>query len=159
MTADLVSILDKDGKAQKGKDPNLPKEELQLLYRLMVSTRLLDERGLAMQRQGRIGFYLQSTGQEASHIGAAYALDDGDWLFPAYRQPGILLLREVAIDKIVSEPLGGAHRDPKQMAVLLKRALADSLRQFQGMKTKDLLAARHEKLMSYGKFKEIASAE
>jgi len=63
------------------------------------------------------------------------------------------------IDKIINEPLGGAHRDPKQMAVLLKRALADSLRQFQGMKTKELLAARHEKLMSYGKFKEIASAE
>ena len=39
------------------------------------------------------------------------------------------------IDKIVSEPLGGAHRDPKQMAVLLKRALADTLRQFQGVKT------------------------
>lgn len=63
------------------------------------------------------------------------------------------------IDKIVNEPLGGAHRDPKQMAVLLKRALADSLRQFQGMKTKDLLAARHEKLMSYGKFKELNTAE
>jgi acetyl-CoA carboxylase carboxyl transferase subunit alpha len=63
------------------------------------------------------------------------------------------------IDKIVNEPLGGAHRDPKQMAVLLKRALADSLRQVQGLKTKELLAARHEKLMSYGKFKEIASAE
>jgi len=63
------------------------------------------------------------------------------------------------IDKIINEPLGGAHRDPKQMAVLLKRALADSLRQVQGMKTKELLAARHEKLMSYGKFKEIASAE
>jgi acetyl-CoA carboxylase carboxyl transferase subunit alpha len=63
------------------------------------------------------------------------------------------------IDKIINEPLGGAHRDPKQMAVLLKRALADSLRQFQGLKTKELLAARHEKLMSYGKFKEIASAE
>jgi acetyl-CoA carboxylase carboxyl transferase subunit alpha len=63
------------------------------------------------------------------------------------------------IDKIINEPLGGAHRDPKQMAVLLKRALADSLRQVQGMKTKELLAARHEKLMSYGKFKEITSAE
>ncbi len=59
------------------------------------------------------------------------------------------------IDKIIHEPLGGAHRDPKQMAVLVKRALADTVRQFQGMKTKDLLAARHEKLMSYGKFKEI----
>jgi acetyl-CoA carboxylase carboxyl transferase subunit alpha len=63
------------------------------------------------------------------------------------------------IDKIITEPLGGAHRDPKQMAVMLKRALADSLRQFQGMKPRDLLAARHEKLMSYGKFKEIAQPE
>ena len=57
------------------------------------------------------------------------------------------------IDKIVAEPLGGAHRDPKQMAVMLKRALADSLRQFQGMKIKDLLAARHARLLAYGKFK------
>jgi acetyl-CoA carboxylase carboxyl transferase subunit alpha len=58
------------------------------------------------------------------------------------------------IDKIVSEPLGGAHRDPKQMSSLLKRALGDSLRQFQGMKTKELLAARHARLLGYGKFKE-----
>ena len=63
------------------------------------------------------------------------------------------------VDKIVNEPVGGAHRDPKQMAVLLKRALADTMRQFEGMKTKDLLAARHEKLMAYGKFKELNSAE
>jgi acetyl-CoA carboxylase carboxyl transferase subunit alpha len=63
------------------------------------------------------------------------------------------------VDKIVSEPLGGAHRDPKEMAKLLKRALADSLRQFQGVKTKDLLTARHEKLMSYGKFKETNAPE
>ena len=63
------------------------------------------------------------------------------------------------IDKIVNEPLGGAHRDPKQMAVLLKRTLADTLRQFQGVKTKDLLTARHEKLISYGKYKELAQAE
>ena len=63
------------------------------------------------------------------------------------------------IDKIINEPLGGAHRDPKQMAAMLKRALADTLRQFQGMKTKDLLAARHEKLMGYGKFKELTQPE
>jgi acetyl-CoA carboxylase carboxyl transferase subunit alpha len=61
------------------------------------------------------------------------------------------------IDKIVAEPLGGAHRDPKQMASMLKRALADTLRQFQGMKTKDLLAARHERLLSYGKFKSTTA--
>lgn len=59
------------------------------------------------------------------------------------------------IDKIVTEPLGGAHRDPKQMAVMLKRALADTLRQFQGVKTQDLLKARMEKILAYGQFKEI----
>jgi len=61
------------------------------------------------------------------------------------------------IDRIVSEPVGGAHRDPKQMSTLLKRALADSLRQFQGVKVKDLLAARHARLMGYGKFKETSA--
>lgn len=61
------------------------------------------------------------------------------------------------IDKIVNEPLGGAHRDMKQMCALLKRALADALRQFQGMSKEDLLAARHEKIMAYGKFKEMKS--
>ena len=59
--------------------------------------------------------------------------------------------------RIVAEPLGGAHRDPQQMAAMLKRALADTLRQFQGMKTKDLLAARHERLLAYGKFKSTTA--
>ena len=60
------------------------------------------------------------------------------------------------IDKIVAEPVGGAHRDPTQMAQLLKRALADSLRQFQGVRTADLLTQRYARLAAYGKFKEIA---
>jgi acetyl-CoA carboxylase carboxyl transferase subunit alpha len=61
------------------------------------------------------------------------------------------------VDRIVAEPVGGAHRDPSGMAALLKRALADALRQFQGIKTKDLLAARHTRLMGYGKFKETST--
>ncbi len=61
------------------------------------------------------------------------------------------------IDRIVAEPVGAAHRDPAQMAALLKRALTDALRQFQGIKTKDLLAARHTRLMGYGKFKEAST--
>ncbi len=61
------------------------------------------------------------------------------------------------IDKIVTEPLGGAHRDPKQMAVMLKRALADTLRQFQGVKTEELLKARMAKILAYGQFKELQS--
>ncbi|KMZ13067.1 Acetyl-coenzyme A carboxyl transferase alpha chain [Candidatus Burkholderia humilis] len=58
------------------------------------------------------------------------------------------------IDKIVNEPLGGAHRDSKGMAALLRRALADSYRQFQGMSINELRERRFEKLMAYGKFKE-----
>jgi acetyl-CoA carboxylase carboxyl transferase subunit alpha len=58
------------------------------------------------------------------------------------------------IDKIVSEPLGGAHRDVKGMAAMLKRSLAESLRQFQGVSVKELQARRYERLLAYGKFKE-----
>ena len=59
------------------------------------------------------------------------------------------------IDKIVNEPLGGAHRDPDAMMVLMKKALADSWRQLREKSLDELLAARFDKLVSYGKFKEI----
>jgi len=59
------------------------------------------------------------------------------------------------IDRIVSEPPGGAHRDPQQMATMLRRALGDALRQFQDVKPSDLVKQRHERLMAYGRFKEI----
>ena len=102
----LLTIIEKDGKAAKNKDPNLPGEQLKKLYRVMVATRILDERALALQRQGRIGFYLQSKGQEASHIGSAAAMLASDWIFPAYRQPGVMLLRDVDLDDIVNEWYG-----------------------------------------------------
>jgi acetyl-CoA carboxylase carboxyl transferase subunit alpha len=56
------------------------------------------------------------------------------------------------VDKIVNEPVGGAHRDPKQMAAFLKRALAEAWRQLADLKTKDLLDRRYARLMSYGRF-------
>jgi acetyl-CoA carboxylase carboxyl transferase subunit alpha len=59
------------------------------------------------------------------------------------------------IDRIVSEPVGGAHRDPDQMAQFLRRALGDALRQFQDTKPADLIRQRHERILAYGKFKEI----
>ncbi|WP_374591866.1 acetyl-CoA carboxylase carboxyltransferase subunit alpha [Aquabacterium sp.] len=58
------------------------------------------------------------------------------------------------VDKIVSEPVGGAHRDPKQMAAYLKRALSDAWRSVSDLKTKDLLQQRYERLQSYGRFND-----
>jgi acetyl-CoA carboxylase carboxyl transferase subunit alpha len=58
------------------------------------------------------------------------------------------------IDRIVNEPVGGAHRDPSMMARQLGRALADSLRQVSGMSAEQLIEHRLERLMSYGRFQE-----
>ena len=59
------------------------------------------------------------------------------------------------VDKIVSEPLGGAHRDYPAMMQTMKKALQETLKQVQSMKTDEMLQARFTRLMSYGKFKEI----
>jgi acetyl-CoA carboxylase carboxyl transferase subunit alpha len=59
------------------------------------------------------------------------------------------------IDKIISEPLGGAHRDPAAMAQNLKKALQDALRSFANKGIDELIEARFDRLMDYGKFKEV----
>ncbi len=58
------------------------------------------------------------------------------------------------VEKIVSEPVGGAHRDPRHMGTLLKRALGDAWRQVSDLKVKELLDRRYERLMSYGRFND-----
>jgi acetyl-CoA carboxylase carboxyl transferase subunit alpha len=58
------------------------------------------------------------------------------------------------VDKVVSEPLGGAHRDPQAAAQSLKKALAESFRQLREKKPKELVEERLERLMSYGRYKE-----
>ena len=56
------------------------------------------------------------------------------------------------IDKIITEPLGGAHRNPKAMMQTVKKALADALIPLQSKPTDELLAGRMEKIMAYGNF-------
>ena len=58
------------------------------------------------------------------------------------------------VDKIVAEPLGGAHRDPQVAMQALKKALAETLKQLQEKKPGELVESRLERLMAYGKFKE-----
>jgi len=61
------------------------------------------------------------------------------------------------VDRIVAEPLGGAHREPELMMQTLRRALKDELATLQVKSTTNLLEARLDRLMSYGKFKETAA--
>ncbi|HEY8357525.1 MAG TPA: acetyl-CoA carboxylase carboxyltransferase subunit alpha [Ramlibacter sp.] len=56
------------------------------------------------------------------------------------------------VDKIVNEPVGGAHRDHKQMAAFLKRALNDAWRQLADLKVRELVDRRYERLQGYGRF-------
>jgi acetyl-CoA carboxylase carboxyl transferase subunit alpha len=59
------------------------------------------------------------------------------------------------IDRVINEPTGGAHRDHRAMALPLKKALQDQLKQLAGMSPAELVERRFERLMGYGRFKEI----
>jgi len=61
------------------------------------------------------------------------------------------------IDKVIDEPVGGAHRDPQVMATTLKRALAKALRQLSGLSPEQLRERRLERLLSYGRYQEARS--
>jgi acetyl-CoA carboxylase carboxyl transferase subunit alpha len=63
------------------------------------------------------------------------------------------------IDKIVTEPVGGAHRNHEQMAAFLKRALGDALRQVVDLKPKELLETRYQRLQSYGRFNDTKAGK
>ena len=61
------------------------------------------------------------------------------------------------VDKVIDEPIGGAHRDHRAMAATLKRALADALRELEALSPSELVEQRYQKLMSYGRYKEKAA--
>jgi acetyl-CoA carboxylase carboxyl transferase subunit alpha len=60
------------------------------------------------------------------------------------------------IDRVVSEPTGGAHRDHRAMAISLKKVLQDQLKQLTAMSSEELVERRFERVMAYGRFKEIS---
>ncbi len=72
----------------------------------MVLARTLDERGVNLQRQGRIGFYAPMEGQEAAQVGCAWALSSKDWLVPAYRELAVALTRGVPLRQLVDQLYG-----------------------------------------------------
>src|SRR6516165_5017945 len=82
--------------------------EVLALYRWMVLERALDERMVTLQRQGRIGFYIGSIGEEAAVFGAAAGIEARDWLFPCYREHGAALHRGMPLVTFLCDLLGNA---------------------------------------------------
>src|SRR3989304_4936142 len=91
--AEMFQVIDPAGHFEDKLDPHLPKDDLVRIYRTMSLVRTLDTRMLSLQRQGRIGFYVPSTGQEAAQVGAADWLRPEACVLPAYREPGAALWR------------------------------------------------------------------
>jgi pyruvate dehydrogenase E1 component alpha subunit/2-oxoisovalerate dehydrogenase E1 component alpha subunit len=103
-------VLSPEGRLA-GPAPDLTPEALRDLYRLMRRLRGFDQRMMNLQRQGRIGFYGPASGQEASTIGSAYALERRDWIFPALREAGALLVRGYPLRKMLAQLYGNRLDD------------------------------------------------
>lgn len=87
---EYLQVLDDEGNADSDM-PKLTDKQIKEIYEKMVLIRTYDEKAFSMQRQGRIGSYLQVKGQEASQVGCVYALDKKDWVVPMYRSGGAML--------------------------------------------------------------------
>jgi pyruvate dehydrogenase E1 component alpha subunit len=106
MDLPLRAALREDGSVDPSLDPGLGRDDLLYLYRNMVLLRALDEKALALQRSGRIGFYVPSTGQEAGAVGSGFAIREGDWIFPSYRDVGVALVRGLSLTSVVGQLFG-----------------------------------------------------
>jgi pyruvate dehydrogenase E1 component alpha subunit len=116
---DLRRVLDDEGKVVPGaKVPVIPDEDLVRLYDSMMLTRIMDDRMMRLQRQGRLGFYMKSIGEEATHF-AVYPLRTSDWVLPSYREQGAWFWRGYTVEQFINQ-LYGNERDPvkgRQMPV------------------------------------------
>lgn len=89
---ETIQILRDDGSYDEANLPDLTDEQFKELYEWMVYARILDQRSLNMQRQGRMGTYPPVSGQEAAQVGSAFALEKDDWLFPSYRESAAMMV-------------------------------------------------------------------
>lgn len=97
----MYGVMDKDGKLTKKEDlPDFKDDELLYLYKTMLYTRIIDEKAVSYQRQGRMLTYPANTGQEATQVASAYAMGKDDFLVPAFRELGAWLVRGVPLKNI-----------------------------------------------------------
>lgn len=100
----MLQILSAEGVVHDDSTaPVLEKEKAQRILEVMQFTRILDERMVAAQRQGRISFYLASTGEEAATVASAAALFDKDMIMSQYREQGALAWRGYRTEQFMNQ--------------------------------------------------------
>lgn len=101
--------------------PDLDPHLLRALYRDMVLTRRLDIEATALQRQGELGLWSPSLGQEAAQVGSAHALRRDDFAFPTYREHGACLVRGVTPLEVLALYRGVSNGgwDPRERGIAL----------------------------------------
>jgi pyruvate dehydrogenase E1 component alpha subunit len=99
---DLRRVIGDGESIPDGEVEGLGSEELVRLYRNLVLLRTYDERSVVYHRQGRIGTYAIFWNHEALQAGSVFALEDRDWIFPAYRESAIGLLRGMPASTVLS---------------------------------------------------------
>lgn len=117
---DRVEVLNPEGAVDEALMPALSAEQIKRLYEHMVLTRQFDERMFKLQRQGRLGTFARVAGQEGAQVGAAFALRPDDWLVPAFREMGALLLRGLPMEQLL-QYWGGDERGaafPRELRTL-----------------------------------------
>jgi 2-oxoisovalerate dehydrogenase E1 component alpha subunit len=122
---DCYTVLHEDNSVDADREPKLSKETLLRMYRNMSLTRAFDERGMMLQRQGRIGFYVPSFGQEAIQTGTAAALAEKDWIFPSYREPGVFLYRGAPMVMMLNNLWGNSGDTAKGRQMPVHYSFAD----------------------------------
>ncbi len=110
LAADVVRVLSPEGQLLTD-DAGVTDEEALVLYRAMVRTRIIDERAVLLQRQGRIGFHIGSLGEEATVLGSVHAMRPIDWMFPCYREFGGALHRGMPLQRYFDNLFGNTN-DP-----------------------------------------------
>jgi pyruvate dehydrogenase E1 component alpha subunit len=101
----LFGVLGEDGKLKGG--CAVPETALLMrMYREMKRVRLLDERMVMLQRQGRVGFYGACTGQEAAVVATGLAAAPEDWIFPALRENAVMLVRGFPLASYIAQVYG-----------------------------------------------------
>ncbi len=99
-TASYLQVMDEAGKVDEELEPDLSDDQLVQLYRTMFLSREADQRMLRLQRQGRVGTFGPSTGQEACVCASVLAMTEKDWFVPAFREFGGYIARGVPISRI-----------------------------------------------------------